>query len=71
MSTRGIEAAQRIPNPEELLRCLPKTLLVRCNSLPDCLLSLPTADKLKKLLAPALAPERCPIMCLIKLDQAA
>jgi hypothetical protein len=41
------------------------------NSLPDFLLSLPYSDILKKFLAPKLAPERCPNMCLIQLDQAA
>jgi hypothetical protein len=41
------------------------------NSLPDFLLSLPYTDVLKKFLAPKLAPERCPNMCLIQLDQAA
>ena len=41
------------------------------NSLPDFLLSLPKTDQLKKFLAPKFAPERCPNMCLIKLDQAA
>lgn len=41
------------------------------NSLPDFLLSLPNTDRLKKFLAPKLAPERCPNICLIKLDQAA
>ena len=41
------------------------------NSLPDFLLSLPASDALKKFLAPKLAPERCPHMCLIQLDQAA
>ena len=41
------------------------------NSLPDFLLSLPSSDALKKFLAPKLAPERCPNMCLIQLDQAA
>lgn len=41
------------------------------NSLPDFLLSLPYSDTLKKFLAPKLAPERCPNLCLIQLDQAA
>jgi hypothetical protein len=41
------------------------------NSLPDVLLSLPSTDVLKKFLAPKLAPERGPHMCLIQLDQAA
>ena len=40
-------------------------------SLPDFLLSLPHTDALKKFLAPKLAPERCPNMCLIQLDEAA
>jgi hypothetical protein len=39
-------------------------------SLPDFLLSLPSSDALKKSLAPKLAPERCPHLCLIQLDQA-
>jgi hypothetical protein len=41
------------------------------NSLPDFLLSLPCNDALKKFLAPKLAPERCPNICLIELDHAA
>jgi hypothetical protein len=41
------------------------------NSLPDFLLSLPYSDALKKFLAAKLAPERCPNMCLIELDDAA
>lgn len=41
------------------------------NSLPDFLLSLPKTDALKKFIGPKLAPNRCPNMCLIQLDQAA
>jgi hypothetical protein len=41
------------------------------NSLPDFLLSLPSGDALKKFLAPKLAPERCPNLLLVELDQAA
>lgn len=41
------------------------------NSFPDFLLSLPSTDALKKFLAPKLAPERCPNLALIELDQAA
>jgi hypothetical protein len=41
------------------------------NSFPDFLLSLPATDILKKFLAPKLAPERCPNLLLIELDQAA
>jgi len=41
------------------------------NSFPHFLLSLPPTDALKKFLAPILAPERCPYMCSIELDQAA
>lgn len=41
------------------------------HSLPDFLLSLPRSDTLKKFFASKLAPERCPNMCLIHLDQAA
>jgi len=41
------------------------------NSLPDFLLSLPACDALKKFLAPKVAPERCPNLLLIELDQAA
>jgi hypothetical protein len=41
------------------------------NSLPDFLLSLPCSHALKKFLAPKLAPERCPNLCLIQLDHAA
>ena len=41
------------------------------NSLPDSLLSLPSSDALKKFLAPKLAPERCPNLLLVELDQAA
>jgi hypothetical protein len=41
------------------------------NSLPDFLLSLPQTDLLKKFLGPKLAPERCPHLALIELEQAA
>jgi len=41
------------------------------NSFPDFLLSLPLTDSLKIFLAPKLAPEKCPNLLLIELDQAA
>jgi hypothetical protein len=41
------------------------------NSFPDFLLSLPQSDTLKKFLRSKLAPERCPNLALIQLDQAA
>jgi hypothetical protein len=41
------------------------------HAFPDFLLSLPPTDGIKKFLADKLAPERCPNMALIELDQAA
>jgi hypothetical protein len=41
------------------------------NSFVDFLLSLPPSDTLKKFLAPKFAPERCPNIWLIQLDEAA